>query len=99
MNSNPMRTSDHANPAAAEAVLEYLADSDREGAQREMHLHGSGAVSELEGKLKTHFGMRYALCVSNATSGLFGIALALNLKRAEFVTTPFTYGASVASWL
>ena len=43
--------------------------------------------------------MRYALCVSNATSGLLAIALSLKLKEAEFITTPYTYGATVSGWL
>jgi perosamine synthetase len=62
-------------------------------------LVGSGAVAELEAKLRQHHGMRYALCVSSATSGLLAVALALNLRCAEFITTPYTYGASLAGWL
>ncbi|MEM2001033.1 MAG: DegT/DnrJ/EryC1/StrS family aminotransferase [Candidatus Methanomethylicaceae archaeon] len=68
-------------------------------ALREIHLNGTGAVAELEDRLRRFYGMRYALCVSNATIGLLAIALALNLKRSEFVTTPYTYGASLAGWL
>jgi len=63
------------------------------------HLVGAGAVADLEARLCHHYGMRYALCVSNATTGLLAVALALNLRRAEFVTTPYTYGASLAGWL
>ena len=94
-----MPMSDQANTALAESLLHYLTDSDSESLIREMHLHGSGPVAALEDKLKSHFGVRYALCVSNATTGLLAIGMALNLKRAEFVTTPFTYGATVAGWL
>jgi dTDP-4-amino-4,6-dideoxygalactose transaminase len=36
---------------------------------------------------------------SNATVGLLALALALDIKRCEFVTSPFTYGASLAGWL
>jgi dTDP-4-amino-4,6-dideoxygalactose transaminase len=31
--------------------------------------------------------------------GLLGLALALNLRRSDFVTTPYTYGGSLAGWL
>jgi len=65
----------------------------------DFHLPGTGAVAELEEKLRQHYGMRHAVCVSNATTGLLALALALNLRRAEFVTTPYTYGASLAGWL
>jgi len=63
------------------------------------HLAGAGPVADLEARLCHHYGMRYALCVSNATTGLLAVALALNLRRAEFITTPYTYGASLAGWL
>jgi dTDP-4-amino-4,6-dideoxygalactose transaminase len=56
-------------------------------------------VAEIEARLRQHYGMRYALCVSNATTGLLAVALALNLRRSEFITTPYTYGASLAGWL
>jgi perosamine synthetase len=65
----------------------------------DFHLVGTGAVADLEEKLRQHYGMRYALCVSNATTGLLAVALALNLRRTEFITTPYTYGASLAGWL
>lgn len=82
-----------------EAVCDYFVDAGSTQAIQKMHLMGSGAVAELEGKLMQHYGMRHALCVSNATTGLLALALALGFKRAEFVTTPYTYGASVAGWL
>ncbi|MGH9773064.1 MAG: DegT/DnrJ/EryC1/StrS family aminotransferase [Candidatus Acidiferrales bacterium] len=63
------------------------------------HLAGAGAVAELERKLSELYGMRYALCVSNATTGLLATALALGLRNREFVTTPYTYGASLSGWL
>ncbi len=64
-----------------------------------MHLSGSGAVAALEAKLCAWSGKSYALCVANATIGLWAIARALDLVGAEFVTTPYTYGASLAGWL
>src|SRR2546426_12331211 len=60
-----------------------------------LHLFGLGAVASLEEKLKRHYGMKYALCLSNASTGLLALGLALGLKSKEFVTTPYTYGASI----
>lgn len=64
-----------------------------------MHLCGGGAIAELEQKLRRHYSMDYALCVSSAGLGLLACALAMGLKKAEFVTTPYTYGASLGGWL
>jgi perosamine synthetase len=63
------------------------------------HLAGQGAVRELEDRLKQLYGMRYAVCMSSATMGLLGVALALDLRDAEFVTTPYTWGGTLAGWL
>jgi dTDP-4-amino-4,6-dideoxygalactose transaminase len=76
-----------------------MAHSSRGGDAQQMHLTGAGAVASLENKLAAHYGMRYALCVSNATTALLSLAIALGLKRDEFVTTPYTYGGSLAGWL
>jgi dTDP-4-amino-4,6-dideoxygalactose transaminase len=84
--------------AAIEAIERYLLAAGSEPVSK-MHLLGTGAVADLEEKLRRHYGMRHALCVSNATSGLLGLALAIELREAEFVTTPYTYGASLAGWL
>src|SRR5690242_3914128 len=81
-----------------DAVEQYLLAAGSDNVSR-MHLSGTGAVAELEERLRTHYGMRHAVCVSSATSGLLGLALALDLRQIEFVTTPYTYGASLASWL
>lgn len=84
---------------AASAIRKFLASASSSEGVRQAHLVGSGAVAELEEKLKQHYAMRYALCVSNATTGLLAIALALDLKERDFVTSPITYGASLAGWL
>jgi perosamine synthetase len=85
--------------AVTEAVGNYLINACSTEAGRQMHLCGTGAITELEEKLKKHYSMRYALCVSNATTGLLAIALALELKQTEFVTSPLTYGGSLSGWL
>ena len=84
---------------AQQAIAQYweeLADNSEAAA---IHLYGTGAVAQLESKLTHHYGVKYALCVANATMGLLAVALALNLQDEEFITTPYTYGASLAGWL
>jgi perosamine synthetase len=80
-------------------IQDYLAKLEAGTGVEQMHLNGSGAVAALENKLKNHYGKKYALCVANATAGLMAIALALDLRQSDFVTTPLTYGASIASWM
>ena len=63
------------------------------------HVAGGGDVGALEAHLRAYYGKKYALAVSSATTGLHGLALAIGLGRRDFVTTPYTYGASVAGWL
>jgi dTDP-4-amino-4,6-dideoxygalactose transaminase len=87
--------------AIVSTVSDFLAKaiSDEDAPERQMHLCGTGAVALVEEKLKRHYGVKHALCVSNATTGLLAVAYALNLKNSEIVTTPYTYGGSIASWL
>ncbi|MFH1146967.1 MAG: DegT/DnrJ/EryC1/StrS family aminotransferase [Pseudomonadota bacterium] len=93
-----MPTSKTQNDPAA-AILDYLSASNASRAIAQMHISGAGAVAELEAKLRRHYGMAHALCVSNASTGLLAIALALGRRRSEFITTPYTYGASLSGWL
>lgn len=81
------------------AVTDYLRAVESSAALQQMHLNGSGAVGELERKLEDHYDVRHALCVSNATTGLLAVALALELRGAQFVTTPLTYGGAIAGLL
>ena len=63
------------------------------------HLFGSGAVARLEARLREFYGMKHALTVANATLGLLAIGQSLGISGSEFVTTPYTYGATLAGWL
>jgi dTDP-4-amino-4,6-dideoxygalactose transaminase len=82
---------------ALAAVAEYMSGGACD--RWDMHIYGTGAVAALEEKLKDFYSVKHALCVSNATAGLLAVALALDLKGEEFITSPYTYGASVAGWL
>ncbi|MEM7789630.1 MAG: DegT/DnrJ/EryC1/StrS family aminotransferase [Bacteroidota bacterium] len=66
---------------------------------RHAHLLGTGAVGRLEQRLREHYGFAYALAVSSATAGLHALALARDLSGHEVVTTPLTYGGTVAGVL
>jgi perosamine synthetase len=63
------------------------------------HLQGIGAIAKLEARLREFYGVKHALSVANATLGILAVAQALGLSGKEFVTTPYTYGASLAGWL
>jgi len=65
----------------------------------ESHLSGLGVIRALERRLAEHYGMRYALAMPSATTGLLALGLALDLQGALFVTTPLTWGGSLAPWL
>jgi len=87
------------DPPADSALLDYLASAETSETMRQAHLCGTGPVATLEKKLCQHYGKRHALCVTNATSGLLALALALDLQGSSFVTTPLTYGATLSGWL
>ncbi|MBD2179281.1 DegT/DnrJ/EryC1/StrS family aminotransferase [Pseudanabaena sp. FACHB-1998] len=85
------------NPIAA--ITNYFLEAQSSSTLQQMSLLGAGAIAELEEKLERHYGMKYALCVSSATMGLWAIAMALELGDSTFVTTPYTYGASLSGFL
>lgn len=91
---------DQAVESGIGAIGEYLRQSHDDLQGQQDHCRAaSGAVAWLERKLREHYGMKHALCVSNATTGLYTLGLALGLKEDEFVTTPLTYGATIAGLL
>jgi dTDP-4-amino-4,6-dideoxygalactose transaminase len=91
--------SDKGESSVERAVLDYIRRAVGSPQVREAHLIGVGAVAELEERLRRLYRAEHALCVSNATIGLWAIAIALELENAEFVTTPYTYGATLSGWM
>ncbi|HAB17539.1 MAG TPA: DegT/DnrJ/EryC1/StrS family aminotransferase, partial [Pyrinomonadaceae bacterium] len=63
------------------------------------HFMGVGAVSELESRLAGFYGVKHAICMASATSALFSLALALDLRGADFITSPLNFGGSITPWL
>jgi perosamine synthetase len=84
---------------AQATVIEYYQALAVSPELRRIHLNGTGAIAQLEAKLAAHYGKKYALSCSNATTALLAIALALDLKDTAFITTPLTYGATLAGFL
>jgi len=82
-----------------QVITDYLRVATSSETAAQAHLFGNGAVSELEKKIAEYYGKKHALCVANATTGLLTIGLALDLKNSEFITSPYTFGGSLASWL
>lgn len=77
----------------AQAALEtFLAD---EGCWA-MSLSGAGAVYRLEQRYASLVGVPHALAVANATLGLWALFLALEIHGSEVITTPYTWGGSLA---
>lgn len=63
------------------------------------HLAGNGATASLEARLCSHYGAKHALCVDSATNGLLYLLLATDLQRKEIITTPLTWGGTIAGAL
>jgi dTDP-4-amino-4,6-dideoxygalactose transaminase len=61
------------------------------------HITGCGDVFRLEKILKQHFGKQHALCVSSATSAMQAIAWATDLRNAEVIASPLSWGGSLAA--
>ena len=70
-----------------------------DGALRDEHLIGGGAVQAFEDKIREHYGFEFVMLTSSGTAGLFVTALALDLKKAEVMTSVFGYGATLSAWL
>ena len=59
-------------------------------------LSGAGVVRDLEQRFADYYGKRYALAVANATLGLYAVSLALDLSERVVVTTPLSWGGTIA---
>lgn len=93
-----MRTS-RAFSREATAVAAYVERCRRDPHVQLEHCLGAGAVGELEQRLAALVGKKFCVATSSATAALMAIPYALNCRRGEFITTPATYGATVAGWL
>lgn len=63
------------------------------------HLSGTGPVAKFERRLEDWSGTRHAIAMPSASAALLALAFAAELRRGEFITTPYTYGATVGGWI
>lgn len=88
-----MKPATHGTPVSA--LEAFIADESQQG----IGLSGTGAVYRLEKRFASLIGQPHALAVSNATMGLWAIVMALGIRDAEIITTPYTWGGSLAGLL
>lgn len=80
-------------------IEEYISKSLSDGEYALTHWAGNGAIAALEDKLRSHYRAKHVLCVDSATNGLMYLLLVAGLKRSEIITTPLTYGGTIAGAL
>lgn len=86
---------DSVAPQTRTAVLDFLSDRN----QWDISLAGSGAVYRLEKMFAGLVGLSYTLAVSNATQGLWAVLSAFDIRNADVITTPYTWGGSLSGLL
>src|SRR3989338_5527671 len=74
------------------ALQEFISDRSR----WDMGLCGTGAVYRLESRFASLVGHPHTLAVANATLGLWAVFMALGVRDAEVITTPYTWGGTLA---
>jgi dTDP-4-amino-4,6-dideoxygalactose transaminase len=77
------------------AIEAFLSDEGR----GTLSLAGTDAVYRLEQRFASLVDLPHALAVANATLGLWAIFHALEICEAEIITTPYTWGGSLAGLL
>ena len=81
--------------AALSALGGFLADRRAWSAS----IQGTDAVFRLEQRFAALTGHRHALAVSNATLGLWSVFRALGLRGSDVMTSPYTWGGTIAGLL
>ncbi len=86
--------------AGVEAVSRYLEAASSDPLVQQAHCCANGdAVGQLEEKLAGYYGKKHALCVSNATTGLYHVFKEFGVENRDVLTSALTVGASVAGVL
>lgn len=80
-------------------IDEYINCALRDASYAHGHLAGNGAVAELEDKLCRLYGAKHALCVDSATNGLLYLFMATGLQHREILTSPLSFGGTIAGAL
>ncbi len=66
---------------------------------RDSHLFGKRVVKEVEDKLRHHNQKEYALMFPNATTSIWAVCFALNIRSKAILTSPFGWGGAIAPFL
>ena len=80
-------------------IEKYLTEAESNKTTAFSHLAGNGATAALEAKLCSLYGAKYALCVSSATNGLMYLLMAAGLQKSDILTTPLSFGGTIAGAL
>lgn len=81
------------------ALSDYIEGCVSQPSIQMQHLSGAGATYRFEQRLCRLFTKRYAVAFCNATSALLALAVAMEIKRGEIISTPFTWGGSISPFL
>lgn len=74
------------------ALQEFISDRSR----WDMGICGTRAVYRLESRFASLVGHPHTLAVANATLGLWAVFMALGVRDAEVITTPYSWGGTLA---
>ena len=80
-------------------IEKYLTEAESSKATAYSHLAGNGETAALEAKLCSLYGAMHALCVDSATNGLMYLLMATGLQRCDILTTPLSFGGTIAGAL
>lgn len=80
-------------------IGEYIDNAKSSKTVAYSHLAGNGATASLEAKLCSLYGAKHTLCVDSATNGLMYLLMATGLQRSDILTTPLSYGGTIAGAL
>ena len=80
-------------------IEEYISNCLSDNEYALTHWAGNGAIAKLEDKLRAYYGAKHVLCVDSATNGLLYLLLATGLKRSEILTSPLSFGGTIAGAL
>jgi len=95
-----MQTFDHSELCRVlESMQAYMSGCLADPSLQHQHLAGAGPIHTLERKLQDFYQKEFAVLFSSATAALQTLALALDLKNAELITSPINWGGSIAPFL
>jgi perosamine synthetase len=83
----------------SQSLQAYISGCLADPSLQQQHLAGAGPIHLLERKLQDFYQKKFAVVFSSATAAMQTLALALDLKNAEIITSPINWGGSIAPFL